>query len=216
MFSSKFSAKSSEEFISFFDLKVDLDLSWCWLSCQQHNAALTLMILMLWTCFSWSVRLITDSQINQITTSHFKILYLRDLISLTSLTDVEIVMSANWASSVFIPTFLKCHFWTLLIILLRRFIFSQFKTALTSFFFFIHEFSYEACFMNSYLTLILTMSFLLLLLKWIIHLLLASFFESLSNNSIKMLKSTVNVISLTNFYTILLKEWFKKTVCMLN
>lgn len=171
---------------------------------------------MLQTCFLWSVRLITGSQINQITTFCFKILYLRDFISSMSLTDTEITMSANWALSISVLAFLKCHFQALLIILLWRFIFSWCKTALTSFFFFIYEFSHKACFTSSYLTLTLTISLLLLLLRWITHLLLASFLKSSLNNLIKALKSTVNVISLTSFCTISLKEWFKKIVCMLN
>ncbi len=95
------------------------------------------------------------------------------------------IMSANWASSVSVLMFLKCYFQTLSIILLRRFIFSWCKTALTSFFFFTHEFSHEACFMNLHLILILTMSLLLLLLRRITHLLLASFFKSSLNNVTK-------------------------------
>ncbi len=174
------------------------------------------MVSMLRTCFSRSVRSITGSQINRITTSRFEILYLRDLVSSMSLTDAEIAMSANWASSVSVSTFLKCRFRTLSIILLRRFVFSRCKTASTSFFFFIHEFFREACFTSSYLTLILTMSLLLLLLRRITRLLLASFFESSSNNSIEALESTVNVISLTSFCTISSKERSKKTVCVLN
>ncbi len=210
------SSESPSEVIDSVDEGVNRGRARCRLSCRPHNATRARMVSSLWACFLRSVELEIGSQVSRTISPRSGISYWRGAEGLMSSSDAMMNGSGNWASRMLVSAFRKCRFRAFSSSRFRRLFFSRCKVASTCFLVRSQGSFAGAHRTKSYLSFSFCVSSLLSRLSWSMRLPLTTFFDSSGDNLIGTLGSTVNVMSLTSFWTTSSEERPKKAAMILN